>query len=390
MPSLHKDPRGKSPFFYCAFTTPDGKRHFKSTKTANKKAAEQICETWARASLHGKDLTPDKAREVVARGVADVLLAATGEAMPSETTAKWCQRWLESKAVEAEPSTHSRYDLAIRSFVKALGAKAERDLTHLTTNDVLKFRDDGARKLSVGSVNTNLRVVRACLNSAMRQGLVERNVASQVASLKERGESKRRALTAAELKKVLQVCGDSPWRGLVLLGLYTGQRLGDCARLTWQQVDLAAGTVWFKTQKTGKRLAMHLAKPLADYLLRLPSVDDPAAPVFPRFAEMADKGISSLSNAFALEAMIPAGLMAPRNVHKESEGKGRTGRRAVNELTFHSLRHSFTTMLKATGASNALAQLIVGHDSPVVSAHYTHLNSDDTKESIAKLPDVER
>jgi site-specific recombinase XerD len=45
-------------------------------------------------------------------------------------------------------------------------------------------------------------------------------------------------------------------------------------------------------------------------------------------------------------------------------------------------------MLKATGASNALAQMIVGHDSVAVNAHYTHLSAKDTVQSISKLPDV--
>jgi integrase len=70
--------------------------------------------------------------------------------------------------------------------------------------------------------------------------------------------------------------------------------------------------------------------------------------------------------------------------------KGRKAKRQVNEVTFHSLRHSLVTMLKATGASNALAQMIVGHGSAAVSARYTHLSADDTADSRSKLPDVTR
>ena len=47
-------------------------------------------------------------------------------------------------------------------------------------------------------------------------------------------------------------------------------------------------------------------------------------------------------------------------------------------------------MLKATGASDALAQMIVGHDSAAVSAHYTHLSADDTAGSMSQLSDVTR
>ena len=387
MASLHKDPRGKSPYWYCSFYEKGGKRHFRSTKATDKKQAWQICNTWAKAVLHGDTLTPEKAREVISRGVADVMLAS-GQSLPSSTIRDWCKRWLETKEVENEASTHSRYELAIRGFVDFLGAKTDKDLDHLSANDVLRFREACSKQVSVASTNTNLRVVRACLNAAFRQGLVERNVASQVSGLKERGESKRRALTMEEVRRILEMCADSPWRGLVLVGLYTGQRLADCARIRWQQVDLVKTSIWFVTQKTGKRLSMRLAKPLADCLSALPSTDDSNSPVFPRFADMAEKNVSSLSNAFALEILIPAGLMAPRPTNKKSSGVGRTGKRQVNEVTFHSLRHTFTTWLKATGASNALAQLIVGHDSPLVSSRYTHLSAEDTIDSIGKLPDV--
>jgi integrase len=170
--------------------------------------------------------------------------------------------------------------------------------------------------------------------------------------------------------------------------LYTGQRLGDCARLTWQQVDLFKKTVQFVTRKTGKRLSMHLASPLADYLSALPSTDDPKAFIFPRLAPMAGGTTGPLSKAFAEQILIPAGLMAARSKNHASTGKGREAKRQTNEITFHSLRHSMVTMLKATGASNALAQMIVGHDSSAVSARYTHLSAADTIDSINKLPDV--
>jgi integrase len=385
MPSIHKQP-GR-PHWFCAFTTPDGRRHFKSTGTRDKRAAQDICRTWAQASLHGDDLTPDKARELIARGVETVLLAS-GQALATSTIRDWCKRWLAAKEVENEPTTHDRYELAVRSLLDFLDAKADRKLESLTASTILAWRDHCAGKLSVPTVNTHLRIVRTCLSAARKHELMNGSPANRVASLKERGESKRREMTIEEIQRVLKQCGNSPWRGLVLTGVYSGQRLGDCARLTWAQIDLTAKTVSFVTEKTGKRLSMSLAEPLADYLSTLPSADEPSAFVFPALAAMADQRVSRLSNAFATEILIPAGLMAPRPPKHVSTGRGRTGKRLVNEVTFHSLRHSFTTLLKAAGASNALAQLIVGHDSPAVSARYTHLHADDTADAIGKLPDV--
>jgi integrase len=385
MASLHK--QKNKPNWFCAFTTSDGTRHFKSTGTKDKKQAEQICRAWSKASLYGEKLNADMAREIIASGVADVM-AAAGESLPSSTIREWCKRWLEVKEIENERTTHTRYEQAIRVWLEYLGSSADKNLETLTADSLLKFRDDCVNKVSVGSTNTNLRIIRACLNSARQQGLIGSNPAILVKSLKERGESKRREMKLAEIQNVLKVCGNTDWRGMVLVGLYTGQRLGDCARLTWQQVDLVNKTISFVTQKTGKSLSIGLAEPLVEYLSELPSVDDSRAFVFPRFAELCKNETAPLSRSFAEEVLIPAGLVSARKRNHASTGKGRKAKRHVNEVTFHSLRHSFVTMLKATGASNALAQMIVGHDSVAVNAHYTHLSARDTVQSISKLPDV--
>jgi integrase len=385
MASLHK--QKSKPNWFCAFTTPDGNRHFKSTGTTDKKQAQEICRAWAKASLYGEKLNADKARDIIASGVADVM-AATGESLPSSTIREWCKRWLEIKEIENEKTTHTRYEQAIRVWLEFLGSSADKNLESLTTNSLLKFRDYCANKSSIGSTNTNLRILRACINSARQQGLIGSNPASLVKSLKERGESKRREMKLEEIQRVLKVCEKTEWRGLVLVGLYTGQRLGDCARLTWQQVDLVNNTISFVTQKTGKRLSLGLAEPLQEYLHELPSADDSRASVFPRLAELCKNETAPLSRSFAEEVLIPAGLISARTKNHAASGKGRKTKRHVNEVTFHSLRHSFVTMLKATGASNALAQMIVGHDSVAVNAHYTHLSAKDTIQSISKLPDV--
>jgi hypothetical protein len=53
----------------------------------------------------GAKLSPEEARQVMARGVGDVLMAS-GQTLPSATIRDWFKRWLESKGLEAEPRTH--------------------------------------------------------------------------------------------------------------------------------------------------------------------------------------------------------------------------------------------------------------------------------------------
>jgi len=42
-------------------------------------------------------------------------------------------------------------------------------------------------------------------------------------------------------------------RGVILFGIYTGQRLGDIAQLGWDDVDLATDSLAFNSQKTRRR-----------------------------------------------------------------------------------------------------------------------------------------
>jgi integrase len=62
--------------------------------------------------------------------------------------------------------------------------------------------------------------------------------------------------------------------------------------------------------------------------------------------------------------------------------------REQSELSFHCLRHSAVTMLKASGLSDVFAREIVGHESAAVSRQYTHLSTDDLRAAMQRLPDV--
>jgi integrase len=392
MPSIHRQP-GR-PYWFCAFSiwnpeTLTSRRVFRSTKTRDKKQALEICRAWHKAALKARNgkLSVDAAREVIAQGVSDVFTAANIESLPSASIKSWCETWTEAKAIETEESTHARYKRVIERFTGFLGeAKSKRDLSTLQASDVARFRDREAKELSRSTANLGVKVLRICLGEAVRQGLLAVNPAVRVKLLKSTAESRRRAFTLAEIKRILRACGDdTEWRGLVLFGLYLGQRLGDLAKLTWRAVDLDTGEIAFTAHKTGRRIVLPLVQPLADYLASLPASDNPNAFIFPRAASA--KRTASLSNQFR-DILVDAGLVEPRPRGHKSTGKGRDQAREASEISFHSLRHSAVTMLKAAGVSDFIAREIVGHESAAVSRQYTHLTTDDKRAAMQRLPDV--
>ena len=250
------------------------------------------------------------------------------------------------------------------------------------------WRDASAEKASPRTANNKLKIVRVLFQSAWRDGLLTENPAAKVPVLKA-ASSTRRPFTLAELKALLRVVSNE-WRGMILAGLYTGQRLKDIALLTWANVDVQRGELSLTTSKTSRRQVIPIAEPLRAYLAELPTGDDPTAPpLFPEAYRIAtiNKNVSELSRQFH-ETLASAGFTTGGVETHKGTGKGRDVARERNRVSFHSLRHTATSLLKAAGASEAVARDIIGHDSAEISRHYTHVDEAAKRSALAKLPDV--
>jgi integrase len=387
MASIWKHP--KSPFYSACFRLPDGTRTKRSTGTTNRRKAQRIAsefEDAARAASEGRFIE-SRAR----RAIADIYALGNPEAaLGSSTVADYLDRWLARKELEAGANTHEKYSSVVAQFKKHLGAKGKRDISNVTASDVTGFRDDLACRLSIGTVNVALKIIRAAFAQARRDGLVDVNEAERVTTLKRRSDRfERRPFTLEELKRIIEAA-DPEWKGLILFGLYTGQRLGDIATLTWQNVDLQRQELRLLTEKTSRRQIIPLAPPLLRYAEALPSSDKPDAPIFPKAYAIVERlgRASQLSNQF-YDLLVTAGL-AKEKTHnpKPGEEKGRGAKRVMNAVSFHSLRHTATSLLKAAGVSEAVAMEFVGHDSSTISRQYTHIETANLKEAAAKLPDI--
>jgi integrase len=172
---------------------------------------------------------------------------------------------------------------------------------------------------------------------------------------------------------------------LVLFGLYLGQRLGDLAKLTWRSINLDTGEISFTTRKTGRRINIPMMPPVLDYLTTLPVNDNPNAFIFPKAAK--HKYVASLSSQFR-EILIDAGLAEVRDYGSHLKKQNPIRTREVSEISFHSLRHSAVTLLKAAGVSDFIAREIVGHESAAVSRQYSHLSTEHKRNAMRNLPDI--
>jgi integrase len=170
------------------------------------------------------------------------------------------------------------------------------------------------------------------------------------------------------------------WRTLILLGFYSGGRLGDLARLRWNAVDLVERTLSFTQRKTDTKVKIPIHPQLHEALLALPAPDRSDAPLLPTLYDKPGTGRSGLSMTFRkimTEAGIDGGIAR--------EKKGARGRN-VSRLSFHSLRHSFNSVLANAGVPVEVRQLLTGHSSADMNAVYTHHEFGRVQAAIEHLP----
>lgn len=360
--------------FWEAIIWVDGKRRSFSTGLEDRAEALHVAHAAEMAARKHKE-QPHQLRVALER-LAEAMTPAP-EADPGE----WLARWAEGRAREVKPSTLAAYLNTAAEAREFFARKGVRKFSAVTRSVLVELREEWSGRNSASTVNSKVRHLSTAFSYAVEEKLIAENPAAAVPAVRA-GAVKRREFRAAELQVLLPTLGGE-WRAIVLLGLYTGQRLNDLAVLRWSQVDLAARTMGLCAAKTGAVVALPLVGPAVDALAELPAPadEDPDAPVFPEIAGMS-KG--ARSNSFR-RLLAKVGLARPL---KTAEVGGKDAPRQMSELSFHSLRHTATTMLKAAGVSDAVARAIVGHESAAVSRSYTHLDLETMRQALEKMPAV--
>jgi len=327
----------------------------------------------------------------VQRVFREIYEEVTSTRLPDATVRDFGDRWLASKKAEVSDATHVFYDIAYRKFLKHLGPKADSALFKVTKDDIQRWRDGMAEKLAPTTVNHNLKFIRMFFAAAKREGNVADNPAEDVPILKRTVKTTRRPFTLAELKTLLKAA-DTEWRSMILFGLYTGQRLGDIARLSWDQIDLEAKEIRLQTSKTGRHQKIPIPPPLLKHIevLRKGKSGEPF--LHPRAEDIVDTQgkTGSLSVQFH-KLMAEAGIVKAkkhRKNEKEEMEENPKARRGEAKVSFHSLRHTTTSLLKNAGVSPAIAEEFVGHDSAEMNRVYTHIELEAMKKAAGLLPDV--
>jgi integrase len=370
-------------FWFACFTLPNGRRVQRSTKETNRKKAQQIADK-LEAATRGR-VTARQAQKVIAELYRDI----TGQHLVFPTVREYFDSWVARKKPETAPSSYRLYHDKARRFVNWLGPRADQQIALISRDDILAFRAVELERVAPRSVNHSIKFLRMVFKTAKEDGKYQdENPASGVKVAKLGDASRRRGFTIPEIKRILTVANNE-WRSLIFFGLYTGQRLGDLARLTWQNVDLDRDEIRFVSRKTGRTMIIPIAPPLREQIEKIPAGDDPHQPLHPRsFASVKNSGrTNTLSRQFR-ELLADAGLATPKAHRTTENAPGRDGPRELSQISFHSLRHTATSLMKNAGINASVVMDIIGHESEAVSAHYTHVDEETKRAALMKMPEL--
>lgn len=359
MAYLTRDTRGRSPFWYGNYCEvgADGVRRWvrKSTEKTKRLEAREILDGWQKTAdmAAAGVLTDARVRKIVY----EIVERTTGKKVNGPTIRQWLDQWLRLEEGAVSSGTLSRYRQVARNLVDDLGPKADAPLEALTTDDLLKFKENRLKAgLSPRGVNLLIKILRRPFKIAVDEGRLDRNPAAAVRTMKT--AAARKGVFSPEQITQLIEAAKGDWKGLILLAYFTGGRLGDVARLRWDNVNLSDKTIEFAQKKTGAIVKIPIHADLeADLLKRKGSKKNPVGPLFLELFDKPGSGKSGLSMAFK-RIMAMAGI-------KDEISRKRAGKegRGVSLLSFHSLRHSFNSAMANAGVAPEVRQLLSGHAS---------------------------
>ncbi len=276
------------------------------------------------------------------------------------------------KSYKPYAKEHKRGYAVELSILKVLIEKfGKRKLIEITPEAVENFKRERAsektnrNKLrSKSTVNRDVAVLAAVFNLAKDFGEVKNNPVSNVKYYTNLNSRDRILSEDEETILFEHIGGDINFSRQVEILLYTGMRRGELFKIEWRDIDLDEGYINIRKEitKTGKARIV----PMLSNVQKI-------------FGELRDEAgdIQSNDKVFSGEMSDAAKLTV--KFRKVCDGLG------FNDLTVHSLRHTWITRAEEEGIRVYAIKAIVGHSQRSMTDRYTHLSKEALKASLAPL-----
>jgi integrase len=339
--------------------------------------------------------TAERARDKLAVAVDE----GTYQALPEITFRDWGRRWLDS--LERKASTKTSYESTIAYATEVFGHKTVRrlgpgdvsafnaKLREIVVAEVVVDGKKEKRLLSDSSRAKHLRVLNACLSSAVSHGYAGRNVVRDLPKAERPRPAKRESayFTDGELPVLLSALEPGVYRTLFEVALKTGMRVGELTALEWGDIDFTDAVIHVRRSVRASRVSLpknherravdvtpDVIELLGEWWGEVGRPGDEVI-VFPGETPSGYLDSTTILRRELYPAMERAGV--PR--------EGPTG----EKRTFHSFRHTFARLALENGAELTWLSRHLGHSSTAVTdTVYGHWGRAARKRQVERLADA--
>lgn len=227
----------------------------------------------------------------------------------------------------------------------------DRKLSEMKPKDIDDYKSFRLKKVTPGTVNRELAVLRSLFNLAGRwNNFFGKNPVSE-SGLLTLNNKKERILTPEEEDRLL-FSSSTCLRAIIICVLNTGMRKGEPINLKWNNIDsdYTFITLQHTNTKNKKTRKIPISLELKSLLLRLKLKSGGSEYVFLNEKGKPYKREGSLNSAY----------------------NGACRRAGIKGLRFHDLRHTFATRMIESGHDISEVAEILGHSDLNITRRYSH------------------
>ncbi len=246
----------------------------------------------------------------------------------------------------------------LKTFLVAFGSSLP--LVQVTSARINAWKSDRLAAIcpqtkepySAASINRPLAALRHMLRLAQEDGRVD---AVPKIRLEKEPQGRLRWLKQEEIAGLLAACSksrNSELQAVVIIALNTGLRRAELLGLTWDRVDLSRSVLRLELTKSGKR----------------------------REVPINDACYGALSS---LKPKETGRVFCTRTIRTAYENAVEAAK--LNDVTFHTLRHTFASWAMMKGAALRELQELLGHSSLTMTMRYAHLAPEHLRTAVSRL-----
>lgn len=267
-----------------------------------------------------------------------------------------------------------REEQLIRLWVNPhIGTKPLREIAPFHLEKIKQSMSHAGR--APRSIQYMLATVRQVFNYAMANGLHHGPNPAAGRSVRRPTVDNRRTrfLTKEEAASLLAelIKRSIDVHDMALFSLETGARAGEIFSLTWGDINFSTGNALLRDTKSNKNRHLHLTESIKEMLIKRKTNDAKNNDLV--FPDKKGKKIVQISDTFN------------RATDKLKMNENVDDRR--DKVTFHTLRHTYASMLVQKGVDIYLVKELLGHSSIALTERYSHLSESSLKQAALMIKD---